>query len=112
AHGVRTRGRLLRIAVPVNMRGNGDVSELGNRITFVPVTVPLDIRKVRKLVSAIRERVLFLRTAHVPEIVGMAGTMLGTIPTAAQVVIGQIVNQLPLGLSNVICTNVPGPAYP
>jgi diacylglycerol O-acyltransferase len=109
---VRVRGRLLRIAVPVNVRGNGDVHELGNRITFLPVTIPLDIRNVRKLMTAIRERVAFLRNAHVPELVSMAGTVLGTIPTAAQVVIGPIVSQLPLGLSNTICTNVPGPATP
>jgi hypothetical protein len=54
----------------------------------------------------------FLKTTHVAELVGMAGTMLGTIPTAAQVVVGPIVSQLPLGLCNVICTNVPGPAFP
>jgi diacylglycerol O-acyltransferase len=111
-HGVRIRGRLLRIVVPVNVRGNGNAGELGNRITFLPVTIPLDIRNLRKLVAAIRERMAFLRSAHVAELVGMAGTMLGTIPTAAQVVVGPIVSQLPLGLCNTICTNVPGPAFP
>ena len=110
--GVRIRGRLLRIVVPVNVRGNGDAHQLGNRITFLPVTIPLDIRSLRKLVDAIRERMAFLKTAHVAELVGMAGTMLGTIPTAAQVVVGPIVSQLPLGLCNIICTNVPGPAFP
>jgi diacylglycerol O-acyltransferase / wax synthase len=110
--GVRIRGRLLRIVVPVNVRGNGNASELGNRITFLPVTIPLDIRSLRKLVAAIRERMAFLKSAHVAELVGMAGTMLGTIPTAAQVVVGPIVSQLPLGLCNIICTNVPGPAFP
>jgi len=111
-HGVHLKGRLLRIAVPVNVRGNGSAKQLGNQITFLPVTIPLDIRHVSKLLAAIRERVGFLRTAHVPELVSMAGTMLGTIPAAAQVVIGPIVSQLPLGLSNIICTNVPGPASP
>ncbi len=109
---VRIQGRMLRIGVPVNVRGNGSVSELGNRITFLPLTVPLDIRSPRKLMNAIRERVAFLKRAHVAELVGMAGTMLGTIPTAAQVVVGPIISQLPLGLCNLICTNVPGPAFP
>jgi diacylglycerol O-acyltransferase len=109
---VRVRGRLLRIVVPVNVRGNGNVKELGNQITFLPVTIPLDIRSPRKLMSAIRERMAFLKMAHVAELVSMAGTMLGTIPTAAQEVIGPIVSQLPLGLCNIICTNVPGPAFP
>ena len=109
---VSLEGRLLRIGVPVNVRGSGSVSELGNRITFLPLTIPLDIRSPRKLMNAIRERVAFLKGTHVAELVGMAGTMLGTIPTAAQVVAGPIVSQLPLGLCNLIVTNVPGPAFP
>lgn len=110
--GVDIRGRLLRIVVPVNVRRNGNVSDLGNRITFVPVTIPLDIRNPRKLVAAIRERTTFLKGAHVAECVGLAGTMLGTIPTAAQELVGPIVSQVPLGLCNLIFTNVPGPASP
>jgi diacylglycerol O-acyltransferase len=109
---VRIEGRLLRIGVPVNVRGKGSVGDLGNRITFLPLTIPLDIRSPRKLMSAIQERVAFSKRAHVAELVGMAGTMLGTIPTAAQVVVGPIISQLPLGLCNLICTNVPGPAFP
>ena len=110
--GVRIRGRLLRIVVPVNVRGNGTAGELGNRITFLPITIPLDIRNVRRLMGAIRKRMAFLKSAHLAELVGVVGTVLGTIPSAAQVVIGPIVSQLPLGLCNLICTNVPGPASP
>lgn len=110
--GVRIRGRLLRIVVPVNVRGKGNANDLGNRITFLPVTIPLDIRSPRKLLAAIRERMAFLKSAHVAELVGLAGSMLGTIPTMAQVLLGSIANQLPLGLCNVICTNVPGPESP
>jgi diacylglycerol O-acyltransferase len=107
--GVRIRRRLLRIVVPVNVRGKGNANDLGNRITFLPVTIPLDIRSPRKLLAAIRERIAFLKRAHVGELVGLAGSMLGTIPTMAQVVVGAIANELPLGLCNIICTNVPGP---
>jgi len=110
--GVRVRGRLLRIGVPVNVRSKGKVKVLGNRITFVPVTVPLDIRSPRKLLAAIRERIAFLKSAHVAELVGLAGSVLGTIPTVVQVLVGSIVNQLPLGLCNIVCTNVPGPEAP
>ena len=110
--GVRMRGRLLRIVVPVSVRGQENESDLGNRITFLPVTIPLDIRNPRKLLAAIRERMAFLKSAHVGEFVGLAGTMLGTIPTAAQVLVGPIASQLPLGLCNIICTNVPGPKTP
>jgi len=112
SRGVRLKGRLLRIVVPVNVRGNGSANELGNRITFVPITIPLDIRSLRRLVSAIRQRTAFLKSAHVAECVGLFGTMLGTIPTPAQQFAGQIVSQIPLGLCNLIFTNVPGPTSP
>ena len=110
--GVRLKGRLLRIVVPVNVRANGSASELGNRITFVPVVVPLDIRSPRKLLAAIRKRTAFLKSTHVAECVGLFGTMLGTIPTVAQQIVGPVVSQVPLGLCNLIFTNVPGPTAP
>jgi diacylglycerol O-acyltransferase len=108
--GVPLRGRFLRIVVPVSVRGNGSVSDLGNRITFLPVVIPLSIRSPRKLVAAIRKRTAFLKSAHVAECVGLFGTMLGAIPTVAQQIVGPIVSQVPLGLCNLIFTNVPGPA--
>jgi len=109
---VDVRGRLLRIVVPVNVRGNGHASDLGNRITFIPVTLPLDIRSPRKLIAAIHKRTAFLKSAHIAECVSLFGTMLGTIPTAAQQLIGPIISQVPLGLCNIIFTNVPGPTSP
>ncbi len=110
--GVNTRGRLLRVVVPVNVRGGESASHLGNRITFLPVSIPLGIRNQRRLLQAIRQRTAFLKNAHVAECVGLFGTVLGTIPTAAQMLIAPIVSQLPLGLCNSICTNVPGPQLP
>ena len=35
--GVDLKGRSLRIVIPVNVRGNGSATELGNKISFVPV---------------------------------------------------------------------------
>jgi diacylglycerol O-acyltransferase len=109
--GVRVKGRLLRIVVPVNVRG-GNVNGLGNHITFVPITIPLDIRNPRRLLSAIHKRTLFLKAAHLAECVGIAGTMIGTVPTLAQELVGPLVGELPLGLCNLIFTNVPGPQSP
>jgi diacylglycerol O-acyltransferase len=110
--GVRLRGRLLRIVVPVSVRGNGNANDLGNRITFVPLVIPLDIRSPRSLLTAIRKRTAFLKSTHIAECVGLFGTILGTIPTAAQQIVGPIVSQVPLGLCNLIFTNVPGPTSP
>jgi diacylglycerol O-acyltransferase len=52
-HGDSVKGRLLRMMVPVNLRGGDSPGELGNRISLVPVTVPLDIRNPRKLLAAV-----------------------------------------------------------
>lgn len=113
-HGLSTRGRLLRIVVPVSLRDHDETqtNALGNRITFVPVPIPLGVRNPQRLLQAIHERTATLKNAHVAEVVGLAGTLLGVIPTAFQAMIGPIASQLPLNVCNLICTNVPGPQAP
>ncbi|HEX9119958.1 MAG TPA: wax ester/triacylglycerol synthase family O-acyltransferase [Terriglobales bacterium] len=111
-HGVRVKGRALRIVVPVSVRGKGDVSELGNRITFLPVTLSLDIKSPRKLLIAVREQMTLLKNARLAELVGFAGTLLGTIPSPLQALLGPLISQLPISLCNLIFTNVRGPATP
>jgi len=111
-HGVNLRGRQLRMIVPVNIRGDGDVAELGNRITFLPINVPLFISDPRALLARISERITFLRSIGVPEMVGMFGTLVSKVPLAVQAALVPVLTQLPLSLANMICTNVPGPQVP
>jgi diacylglycerol O-acyltransferase len=111
-HGVKVKGRQLRLIVPINVRGNGDVGELGNKITFLPVNVPLDVRDPRVLLARISERITFLRGVGVPEIVGMFGMMVSKVPLPVQAALVPLLTQLPLSLANMICTNVPGPQLP
>jgi diacylglycerol O-acyltransferase / wax synthase len=111
-HDVRVSGRLLRIVVPVSLRGKYDATELGNRITFLPVTLPLDIKSPRRLIDAVRRQMTLLKAARLAEVVGFAGTLIGTIPTALQALLGPLVSQLPLSLCNLIFTNVRGPDAP
>ncbi len=111
-HGVALGGRLLRIVVPVNIRGEAKAGEFGNRITFLPVDIPLDIADPRKLLEAVRAAVARARSAHLAELVGVLGTVLGAIPTVFQALIGPFFSQLPLSVCNLICTNVPGPTMP
>ncbi len=111
-HGVNLRGRQLRMIVPVNLRGDGDVAELGNRITFLPINVPLFISDPRALLARISERISFLRSIGVPEMVGMFGMLVSKVPLAVQATLVPMLTQLPLSLANMICTNVPGPQMP
>jgi WS/DGAT/MGAT family acyltransferase len=111
-HGVDTRGKLVRIVVPVNVRGNGSVADLGNQITFVPVSIPLDIADGPELVRAVNDRMTMLKVARVGELVSIAATVFGAIPTPVQAILGPIASQLPISACNTICTNVPGPQQP
>ena len=110
--GVRMKGRSARIMIPVNIRANGDAKQLGNRILFMPISIPLDIRDPQKLFAFVRERMEYLKRARAAEFVGFAGGMVSTIPTAILAAIAPLASQLPLSLCNTICTNVPGPPVP
>jgi diacylglycerol O-acyltransferase / wax synthase len=111
-HGDRVKGRLLRMMVPVNLRGQDSPGELGNRISLVPVTVPLDIRNPRKLLLAVHRRTELLKNAHAAEVVSLAGGLLGTFPIALQSFVGPMISQIPFTPFNMVCTNVPGPQHP
>lgn len=111
-HGDPVKGRLFRMMVPVNLRGTGDPTELGNRISLVPVTVPLSIRQPRKLLAAVHKRTEFLKRVHAAELVSLAGGLIGMFPTSVQGLAGPIASQLPVTPFNLVCTNVPGPQFP
>jgi WS/DGAT/MGAT family acyltransferase len=111
-HGVKLRGRNLRLMVPVNVRGSGDVSELGNKITFLPINTPLDVSDPRMLLAKVSERMVFLRSIGVQDLVGLVGTLVSKVPHPVQAALVPILTQLPLSLANMICTNVPGPQQP
>jgi diacylglycerol O-acyltransferase / wax synthase len=111
-HGDNVKGRLFRMMIPVNLRGNESPGELGNRISLVPVTIPLDIRKPRRLLAAVHQRTEFLKRSHAAELVSLAGGLIGLLPNSAQAVGGQILNRLQFTPFNMVCTNVPGPQYP
>jgi diacylglycerol O-acyltransferase len=111
-HGDRVKGKLLRIMVPVNLRGDASAAEMGNRISLVPVTIPLDIRRPRKLLAAVHQRTEFLKRVHAAELVSLAGGLIGMFPTSVQGMAGPIASQLPITPFNLVCTNVPGPQFP
>jgi diacylglycerol O-acyltransferase / wax synthase len=111
-HGDPVKGRLFRMMVPVNLRGNEDPTQLGNRISLVPVTVPLSIRQPRKLLAAVHKRTEFLKHVHAAELVSLAGGLIGMFPTSVQGLAGPIASQLPITPFNLVCTNVPGPQSP
>ena len=111
-HADPVKKRLFRMMVPVNLRGEDSSSAWGNRISLVPVTIPLDIRNPKKLLIAVHKRTEFLKRVHAPEIVSLAGGLIGIFPSALQAAIGPLASRLPVTPFNMVCTNVPGPQYP
>jgi len=111
-HGERVRGRLFRMMVPVNFRSRERQDELGNCISLLHVTVPLGILNPRKLLAAVHERTDFLKRAHIAELVGLVGGIVGSAPAPLQALVGPVASLLPVTPFNLVCTNVRGPQSP
>lgn len=112
AHGVDVEGRQMRVAVPVNVRGDDDHHHLGNRITFLPINLPLDIADEKDLLIAIHEKMEAYKANKVAGVVGLLGNVIGVLPTMFQAMAAPLLSELPLNLINTIVTNVPGPQMP
>lgn len=111
-HGDQVERRLLRIMVPVNVRESSGRGELGNQISIIPVTIPLDLEDPRTLLEAVHERMEFLKKSYVAELASLAGGLVAMFPSALQAVAGPFATQLPITPFNLVCTNVPGPQLP
>ncbi len=111
-HGVQLAGRLLRIVVPVNVRNGQNHDDLGNRISFLPVSVPLDEGDPKKVIADVHRCMEFLKNSHAAELVGLFGSVLSLMPVPMQAVAWPMLSKAPISLCNVICTNVPGPQEP
>jgi len=112
----------LRALVPVNVRRERERSALGNRISFLPIDVPLDISDPIELLNAIHEQMRELKVFRVGDSISLMFDTLYGAPVAAQAtllsaianpltqnVLGQVIEIPP---AHLICTNVPGPQIP
>jgi diacylglycerol O-acyltransferase len=113
-HGEKVKGRFLRVVCPVNLRGEEQGESLGNRITFLPVVLPLDVRDPAEMLHAVAARMEIMKSVRAAELIAIAASCLGTTPAPLQQLFwrGVPLVPLPLPLLNLICTNVPGPPIP
>ena len=110
-HGQQLKNRLLRLMVPVNLRQDGP--GFGNRISILPVNVPLDIADPAELLEAIRQRTQSLKGARVSDWLLLGAAWMGLTPAPVFAALGPYLNNsLPLPVFNMVCTNVPGPKHP
>lgn len=113
-HGQPVDGRFVRIVCPVSVRENGKQDALGNQITFLPVTLPLDVEDPAELLQAITVRTEIMKSVRIAELVAILGAWIGAAPPPLQALFWEAIPlvPLPVPLLNVICTNVPGSTTP
>ncbi|MGD0775251.1 MAG: wax ester/triacylglycerol synthase family O-acyltransferase [Candidatus Solibacter sp.] len=113
-HGEKVNGRFLRVVCPVNLRGDENGESLGNRITFLPVVLPLDVRDPVEILHAVTTRMEIMKSVRAAELVAIAASCMGATPAPMQELFwrGIPLVPLPLPLLNMICTNVPGSPTP
>jgi diacylglycerol O-acyltransferase len=98
----------------VNIRGDEQGESLGNRITFLPVVLPLDVRDPVEMLRAVSTRMEIMKSVRAAELIAIGASCLGTTPAPVQELFwrGLPMVPLPLPLLNLICTNVPGSPTP
>ena len=111
-HRLSLERRLLRLMVPVNLRDPGDTRP-GNRISLIPVNIPLDIADPIELLASIHKRTEALKHSHAADLMVLGGTLLSSMPVPAQaMLVGLLSNNVSVLPFNMVCTNVPGPQFP
>ncbi len=107
--GVETKDLVLRAGLPVSVRGEGDA--LGNRVSFMLAGLPVSVRDPRERFARISGEVSELKQKRQANGIEQLMERLGDLPPVVHAVSGRILT-MPNPLTNLICTNVPGPLQP
>ncbi len=112
-HGETVHNRLIRIVCPVNLRRDNGES-MGNRISFMPVVLPLGIREPLRLLRAVAYRTDAMKRVGAADMIALIGSAFGVAPPPVQAMLWRGISDviLPLPLFNMICTNIPGSRVP
>lgn len=109
-HHQAVRNRLLRLMVPVNLRNDDQKEGFGNRISLVPVNIPLDIDDPAELLRVVHRRSDALKHANAANLIAFGGNILAMLPIPAQaLMVGLLSNTVSVLPFDMVCTNVPGP---
>jgi WS/DGAT/MGAT family acyltransferase len=113
-HGQPVENRFVRIVCPVNVREEGQQDSMGNRITFLPVVLPLGLTDPVETLRAVSTRMEIMKSVRAAELIAIVGAWLGATPPPFQALFWEGIPLLPLPvpLFNLICTNVPGSREP
>jgi len=113
-HGESVAKRFVRMVCPVSLRKEEQGDSLGNQISFLPLTLPMDVADPVIHLKEISLRSAIMKSARTAELLGIAASWLGAAPPPAQALFwwGIPLAPMPTPLLNLICTNVPGSPTP
>jgi diacylglycerol O-acyltransferase len=114
-HRQTVKNRFYRAMVPVNLRDPSDPpGAVGNRISLLPVVLPLGIRDPVERLRHIHAQTQAMKAARVAELVRMGIAWLGVLPPGVQKFLADSLGWLntPIPIFHMVCTNVPGPQIP
>ncbi|NUM56516.1 MAG: DUF1298 domain-containing protein [Candidatus Hydrogenedentes bacterium] len=63
---IDTRGKVMKVSIPVNMRQEGEARNMGNIATLAPVPIPLDVENPRDLVRNVSNYMRALKQCRYP----------------------------------------------
>ena len=113
AHREPVKNRFVRMMVPVNLRTEDPRGTVGNDISMLPLSVPLDIDDPVERLRVVTLRSSAMKAARVADVVQLIGTQFGWLPTKVQQSLGSLpFMPHPVMIVNTVCTNVPGPMVP
>ncbi len=121
-HGVSVGRRNLRVMVPVSVRQEHERGSLGNKVSLLPVDVPLGAKDPLKRLEDVTERTSILKRVKLADLLSILTQSMQGAPAPVQALLGAaMVSPASQSLLNtamqtpgmhMVCTNVPGPQIP
>jgi WS/DGAT/MGAT family acyltransferase len=112
-HGETVRRRFCHVMVPVSVRAADHAPGWGNRVSLLPLALPLEEPDPVARLRAVTRRTGAMKKVPVAEAVALLSTLLDAAPAPLQALLSAVpFVSLPFPLYNFLCTNVPGPPAP
>lgn len=110
--GDRLDADFVRMLVPVNMRVPGTETGVGNRISLVPIDIPLHIEDPLERLATVTDFTTHIKESALSNTLDLALTLPALLPSTVQPLVWKVAPQIFSMLAHTWCTNVAGPPVP